>query len=64
MLEDVKRKAERQRDADERLEFSQLAVDVAVISKSVKLLKEVCEWARRFLRDPVSRNLHHILFLN
>lgn len=57
MLEDVKLKAERQRDPYERLEFSQIALGVAVISKSVRLLKEVCGWARRYLADPVSQDL-------
>lgn len=59
VLDDVKKKAERQRDPDERLEFSQLAVDVAEMSQSVRLFKEVAEWARRFIRDPVSLNIPH-----
>ncbi|KAK2756093.1 hypothetical protein FQN54_005500 [Arachnomyces sp. PD_36] len=53
ILAEVEKKAERVRDADERLELSQLAVDTAIISNSARLLKEVSEWARRFQRDPV-----------
>ena len=54
MLDEVKLKAERERDADQRSSFAQLAVDIAAIGTSVELLEEVSEWGRRFIRDHVS----------
>ena len=53
VIEDVKRKAERDRDADLRLIWAKRAVDVAVLSMSVGLLKDIANWSRRFIRDPV-----------
>ena len=53
MLEDVKKHAERDRDAGQRLLWAKKAVDVALKSASVDLFKSVLEWTRRFLRDPV-----------
>jgi hypothetical protein len=57
VFDDFKLKSERQRDPDERLQFAKFAVDVAKISKSLTLFKEVAEWARRFIRDIVSLNI-------
>lgn len=67
MLEDIKKHAERDRDAEQRLLWAERAVDVALHSASVDLFKSVLEWTRRFLRDPVITIyylIHFVYFSN
>jgi hypothetical protein len=54
VIEDVKLKAVKARDANDRLQWAKLTISVAVLSKNVRILKDVIYWASRFLRDPVS----------
>jgi hypothetical protein len=53
VLEEVRKRAERERHEDNRLVWAKRAVDVALLSSSVGLLGGVVTWTRRFLRDPV-----------
>lgn len=54
VLEEVRKRAERDRDQDKRLVWAKRAVDIALLSSSIGLLESVVTWTRRFLRDPVS----------
>ncbi|KAA8645819.1 hypothetical protein EYZ11_011780 [Aspergillus tanneri] len=51
-IEHVKLKAVKARDANDRLQWARLTISIAVMSKDVKILKDVIYWTSRFLRDP------------
>lgn len=54
VLEKFIKQAETQRDAEQRKRLALQAIDIAIQSKSVRLLGRVSKWTSRFLRDPVS----------
>lgn len=55
IIEDIKLKAVKARDAGERQQWARLMVSVAVLSKNVQFLKDVLCWTSRFVRDPLVR---------
>lgn len=54
VLDEIKKRAERERDPEARLTQANIAVRLAQASVSLDILQQVVEWTRRYLRDPVS----------
>lgn len=52
------RSAEKERDADSRMERVTAAGHMAIVSKSLDLLKDMLLWARRYNRDPLVTQLY------
>ncbi|KAL5360437.1 hypothetical protein BJX96DRAFT_150339 [Aspergillus floccosus] len=55
LIDDIKLKAVKARDAGERQMWARLTVSIAVLSKNVRFLKDVLSWTSRFVRDPFVR---------
>ena len=47
------KQAETERDPHRRKSWAEMVVDVVTLSRSIPLMQECVQWARRFLRDPV-----------
>ncbi|KAF9890451.1 hypothetical protein FE257_005856 [Aspergillus nanangensis] len=51
----IKERAVKSRDGGDRLQWAKLAVHVAVLSKSLHILRDVILWTSRFSHDPFVR---------
>ncbi|OKL57125.1 hypothetical protein UA08_07507 [Talaromyces atroroseus] len=57
LIEDFKLKAVKARDPKDRLDWADLTISIAKLSKNVRTLKDAIYWTSRFLRDPFVRPL-------
>ncbi|KAL1953598.1 hypothetical protein VTO42DRAFT_2545 [Malbranchea cinnamomea] len=53
LLDAVKELAETEQDGDQWGNWARRAVDIVIVSRSIRLVRDVVQWSRRFLRDPV-----------
>ncbi|GKZ85811.1 hypothetical protein AnigIFM56816_011782 [Aspergillus niger] len=55
LIEDVKRKAVKARDPEDRLQWAKLTITIARMSRDIRHVQGVIYWTSRFIRDPSVR---------
>ncbi|PYH29176.1 uncharacterized protein BO87DRAFT_345320 [Aspergillus neoniger CBS 115656] len=55
LIEDVKLRAVKARDPEDRLQWAKLTITIAKRSRDIRLVQDVIYWTSRFVRDPFVR---------
>ncbi|GAQ35314.1 hypothetical protein AtubIFM54640_002288 [Aspergillus tubingensis] len=55
LIEEVKLKAAKARDPEDRLQWAKLTITIAKMSRDIRYVQDVILWTSRFLRDPFVR---------